>query len=422
MPRAKDAVPMALPAPAAPGRGLPPGWEEATCEDGKVYFIDHNARRTSWIDPRDHFTKPRTFSDCIGHELPLGWEECYDSVISTYYVDHINERNQLDDPRLQCHDEQENMLKEYLKHAADDLESQQQQQLQQEEEQQQYIDQQPEQQQIELQQLQQQQYIEQQQFYQHESVHNGSTDNISDQRSNASSRRVSRDSSRRPSTGSCTPLAESSVDPVGYPLSDSMSEDTRSLVSDTNESVSSKYNPRELKEYIASAHQRVDNLKREMSTTRTGETVPDERVADGFTNSDRGSLNSESKSLNSSDEAFPVHDLREVHKRLLYGEREKIQIIKELLKQKEECCDNLPLNRKKKNSNDNMNHSNNNNNQINGSTTSLNSQGSACSTPSLQLMGSSENIGTGMVKRQLHKDYQVAMLKVKELQDALQVS
>ena len=32
---------------------LPAGWEEAKSSDGKVYFIDHNNKRTSWIDPRD---------------------------------------------------------------------------------------------------------------------------------------------------------------------------------------------------------------------------------------------------------------------------------------------------------------------------------------------------------------------------------
>ncbi|KAG8508350.1 Protein WWC2 [Galemys pyrenaicus] len=32
---------------------LPRGWEEARDYDGKVFYIDHNTRRTSWIDPRD---------------------------------------------------------------------------------------------------------------------------------------------------------------------------------------------------------------------------------------------------------------------------------------------------------------------------------------------------------------------------------
>jgi len=44
---------------------LPPGWEEAYDFDGRVFYIDHNTRRTSWIDPRDRLTKPHTFADCI---------------------------------------------------------------------------------------------------------------------------------------------------------------------------------------------------------------------------------------------------------------------------------------------------------------------------------------------------------------------
>ena len=31
---------------------LPEGWDVGRDFDGKVYFIDHNARRTTWQDPR----------------------------------------------------------------------------------------------------------------------------------------------------------------------------------------------------------------------------------------------------------------------------------------------------------------------------------------------------------------------------------
>ncbi|XP_034736743.1 protein WWC2-like [Etheostoma cragini] len=69
---------------------LPAGWEEARDYDGRVFFIDHNTRQTSWIDPRDRITKPLTFADCVGDELPLGWEEVYDQQVGVYYIDHIN--------------------------------------------------------------------------------------------------------------------------------------------------------------------------------------------------------------------------------------------------------------------------------------------------------------------------------------------
>lgn len=39
---------------------LPLGWEEARDYDGRVYYIDHNTKRTSWIDPRDRWVS------CVG--------------------------------------------------------------------------------------------------------------------------------------------------------------------------------------------------------------------------------------------------------------------------------------------------------------------------------------------------------------------
>ncbi|XP_036909771.1 protein WWC3 isoform X8 [Sturnira hondurensis] len=93
---------------------LPAGWEEARDYDGRVFYIDHNTRQTSWIDPRDRITKPLTFADCVGDELPLGWETVYDKQIGIYYMDHINKLTQIEDPREQWRREQERMLKEYL--------------------------------------------------------------------------------------------------------------------------------------------------------------------------------------------------------------------------------------------------------------------------------------------------------------------
>uniref|UniRef100_A0A8C2EWB7 WW and C2 domain containing 1 n=1 Tax=Cyprinus carpio TaxID=7962 RepID=A0A8C2EWB7_CYPCA len=93
---------------------LPEGWEEALDFDGKVYYIDHINQTTSWIDPRDRYTKPLTFADCIGDELPVGWEEVYDPHVGAYYVDHNTKSTQLEDPRAQWQREQEFMLRDYL--------------------------------------------------------------------------------------------------------------------------------------------------------------------------------------------------------------------------------------------------------------------------------------------------------------------
>uniref|UniRef100_W5N3L6 WW and C2 domain containing 1 n=1 Tax=Lepisosteus oculatus TaxID=7918 RepID=W5N3L6_LEPOC len=103
---------------------LPQGWEEARDFDGRVYYIDHINKTTSWIDPRDRQTKPLTFADCIGDELPVGWEEAYDPKVGAYYVDHNTKTTQLEDPRAQWQWEQENMLREYLEVAQDALNAQ----------------------------------------------------------------------------------------------------------------------------------------------------------------------------------------------------------------------------------------------------------------------------------------------------------
>ncbi|CAL1271093.1 unnamed protein product [Larinioides sclopetarius] len=100
---------------------LPDGWDVGQDFDGKIYFIDHINKKTTWIDPRDRYTKPQTFADCVGDELPFGWEECYDNQIGVYYIDHINQSNQIEDPRQQWRQLQEAMLKDYLLTAQEDL-------------------------------------------------------------------------------------------------------------------------------------------------------------------------------------------------------------------------------------------------------------------------------------------------------------
>ncbi|EMP40866.1 Protein WWC2 [Chelonia mydas] len=44
---------------------LPDGWEEARDYDGKVFYIDHNTKQTSWIDPRDRESPWRAGSVCL---------------------------------------------------------------------------------------------------------------------------------------------------------------------------------------------------------------------------------------------------------------------------------------------------------------------------------------------------------------------
>ncbi|KAI3658502.1 hypothetical protein MP638_001928 [Amoeboaphelidium occidentale] len=74
---------------------LPPGWEKAVTEDGKVYYIDHINRKTTWLDPRAPATETKTKS-----ELPQGWEEAKTTDGVTYYVDHIRQITTFDHPLL----------------------------------------------------------------------------------------------------------------------------------------------------------------------------------------------------------------------------------------------------------------------------------------------------------------------------------
>ncbi|XP_060040804.1 protein KIBRA isoform X2 [Erinaceus europaeus] len=110
-----------MPRPQLP---LPAGWEEARDADGRVYFIHHASRSTSWVDPRDRYTKPLTFADCIRDELPLGWEEAYDPQVGDYFIDHNTQTTQIEDPRVQWRRAQEHMLKDYLVLAQEALSTQ----------------------------------------------------------------------------------------------------------------------------------------------------------------------------------------------------------------------------------------------------------------------------------------------------------
>uniref|UniRef100_A0A3Q2QBK7 Membrane associated guanylate kinase, WW and PDZ domain containing 1b n=1 Tax=Fundulus heteroclitus TaxID=8078 RepID=A0A3Q2QBK7_FUNHE len=72
------------PPPEDPLGPLPDNWEMAYTENGEVYFIDHNTKTTSWLDPRC-LDKP---------QKPL--EECEDDGI------HINRKTQYENPVLEA--------------------------------------------------------------------------------------------------------------------------------------------------------------------------------------------------------------------------------------------------------------------------------------------------------------------------------
>ncbi|KAK6308316.1 hypothetical protein J4Q44_G00215870 [Coregonus suidteri] len=80
---------------------LPKTWEMAYTETGMVYFIDHNTKTTTWLDPR-LAKKAKPPETCEDGELPYGWEKIEDPQYGTYYVDHINQKTQFENPVLEA--------------------------------------------------------------------------------------------------------------------------------------------------------------------------------------------------------------------------------------------------------------------------------------------------------------------------------
>uniref|UniRef100_A0A8C5KJ93 Membrane-associated guanylate kinase, WW and PDZ domain-containing protein 1 n=1 Tax=Jaculus jaculus TaxID=51337 RepID=A0A8C5KJ93_JACJA len=108
-------LPQYLPLSAEDNLGpLPENWEMAYTENGEVYFIDHNTKTTSWLDPRCLSKQQKPLEECEDDEgvhteeldseleLPAGWEKIEDPVYGVYYVDHINRKTQYENPVLEA--------------------------------------------------------------------------------------------------------------------------------------------------------------------------------------------------------------------------------------------------------------------------------------------------------------------------------
>lgn len=84
---------------------LPLGWEERRTAEGRPYFVDHHTRTTTWTDPRRSLPQqttvpiPRPASTNLG-PLPSGWEMRLTSTGRVYFVDHNTRTTSWDDPRL----------------------------------------------------------------------------------------------------------------------------------------------------------------------------------------------------------------------------------------------------------------------------------------------------------------------------------
>lgn len=109
---AQGALPGAANASTTAGTGpLPAGWEQRFTPEGRPYFVDHNTRTTTWVDPRRQqlirviapgqgnlSVQPQTVSQ-LG-PLPSGWEMRLTSTARVYFVDHNTKTTTWDDPRL----------------------------------------------------------------------------------------------------------------------------------------------------------------------------------------------------------------------------------------------------------------------------------------------------------------------------------
>ena len=90
---------------------LPVGWEERHTLEGRPYYVDHNTRATTWVDPRrqtvirvigpnDQSTSLQAQTIPQLSPLPSGWEMRLTSTARVYFVDHNTKTTTWDDPRL----------------------------------------------------------------------------------------------------------------------------------------------------------------------------------------------------------------------------------------------------------------------------------------------------------------------------------
>ncbi|GAA57497.1 E3 ubiquitin-protein ligase NEDD4-like [Clonorchis sinensis] len=92
---------------------LPAGWQVARTAGGRRFFINHNEQRTTWDDPRTHRSTSQgnvgslLKQDAERHSmkdlgpLPPGWEERVHTNGRIFYINHNARTTQWEDPRLE---------------------------------------------------------------------------------------------------------------------------------------------------------------------------------------------------------------------------------------------------------------------------------------------------------------------------------
>jgi E3 ubiquitin-protein ligase NEDD4 len=94
-------APISLNSTTAGSGPLPAGWEQRFTPEGRPYYVDHNTRSTTWVDPRRQqyvrMTDPRSSTNQVAvHQqpvsqlgpLPSGWEMRLTNTARVYFVDH----------------------------------------------------------------------------------------------------------------------------------------------------------------------------------------------------------------------------------------------------------------------------------------------------------------------------------------------
>ena len=96
------------PNPKLNTEGLPPDWTMQVAPNGRVFFINHTEKKTSWIDPRSGRPSAlpsqsnipnRPHEDDLG-PLPEGWEERVHTDARIFFIDHNTRTTQWEDPRI----------------------------------------------------------------------------------------------------------------------------------------------------------------------------------------------------------------------------------------------------------------------------------------------------------------------------------
>ncbi|KAJ2687989.1 hypothetical protein IWW39_002527 [Coemansia spiralis] len=112
-PPATSASPPAAGASSGAALGpLPSGWEQRFTAEGRPYFVNHIARTTTWDDPRmrsnqaPNTNRAAAVAGIAGQTasrlgpLPSGWEMRLTAQGRVYFVDHNTKTTTWDDPRL----------------------------------------------------------------------------------------------------------------------------------------------------------------------------------------------------------------------------------------------------------------------------------------------------------------------------------